>query len=83
MAFDTEHIVNSGRDFVVMASDGLFDNLFDEDILTCLYLSIRPVMGYTDKFELLSPETAAKCIANKAYKKSKDKNYWSPFSIRA
>ena len=72
MAFDTEHIVNPGRDFVVMATDGVFDILFDEVFLGCLYPSLRPAEGAINKFELLEPEKTAKCIANKAYEKSKD-----------
>ena len=64
--------MNPGRDFVVMATDGVFDNLFDEDILGCLNPSIRPVEGAINKFELLEPEKTAKCIASKAYEKSKD-----------
>jgi protein phosphatase PTC7 len=34
-AFSTEHIVQND-DIVVMGSDGIFDNLFDEDIICCL-----------------------------------------------
>jgi serine/threonine protein phosphatase PrpC len=29
------HIVND-KDVVIVASDGIFDNIFDEDILKCL-----------------------------------------------
>jgi protein phosphatase PTC7 len=36
LAFDIEHEMKD-RDIVVMGSDGLFDNLYHEDILTCLY----------------------------------------------
>lgn len=35
-AFDNEHVVKP-NDIVVMGSDGLFDNLYHEDMLACLY----------------------------------------------
>jgi len=66
-----------------MGTDGLFDNLYDKDIETCLNPSIRPVRGTTDKFKLLEPEATAKCIGNKAYNMSKDRSYKSPFSVGA
>ena len=75
--------MNPGRDFVVMGTDGLFDNLFDEDIETCLKPSIEPVKGTTDKFKMLDPEATAKCIGDKAYKMSKDRRYNSPFAVGA
>jgi serine/threonine protein phosphatase PrpC len=35
-AFDNEHRVEH-NDIVVMGSDGLFDNVYDADLVTCLY----------------------------------------------
>lgn len=79
-AYDTEHTVTAGKDFVVMGTDGVFDNLFDKDIEACLNPSVRPVKGSADNFKLLEPEATAKCIGNKAYSLSKDRMYKSPFS---
>ena len=79
-AFDNKHEVNAGRDFVVMGTDGLFDNLYDEDIEKCLHPNIKPIKDQSDEFEFIEPEKAANCIANKAYNLSKDKRYMSPFA---
>ena len=57
-----------------MGTDGLFDNLYDTDIEACLKDNVQP--GKTsDKFEFPEPTTTATCIANKAYKLSKDQRY--------
>lgn len=42
-AFDTEHEVQE-NDVIVMASDGVFDNMYDEDIEGC----VKPEMNGTD-----------------------------------
>ena len=34
-AFDTEHLIQD-NDIIVMASDGVFDNLYDPDIEVCV-----------------------------------------------
>ena len=77
-AFDNMHEVTPGKDFVVMGTDGLFDNLYDHDIEMCL----KP--GIKDKgnqiYELTNPDGTAECIARKAYGLSKDRRYFSPFS---
>jgi serine/threonine protein phosphatase PrpC len=36
MAFDTQHSMQDATDFVVMGSDGLFDNIHDQDLIPCL-----------------------------------------------
>ena len=56
------HIVQD-RDFLILASDGVFDNLFDEEILDCLRLSSN-LMTDSDA------EIAAVCIAKKAEARS-------------
>ena len=40
MAFDTQHSVQDATDFVVMGSDGLFDNMYDVDIDKCLTIAV-------------------------------------------
>jgi len=79
-AFDNQHEVSAGKDFVVMGTDGLFDNLFDHDIHNCLHPSVRPLKDSKEEFELVDPEGVAKCMANKAYNLSKDRRYMSPFA---
>lgn len=34
-AFDTEHEIQD-NDILIIASDGIFDNLYDEDIAICV-----------------------------------------------
>ena len=82
-AFDNEHEVHPGKDFVVMGTDGLFDNLYDADIEKCLLPSVKAVKDKEDQFELMEPAKAADCMAKRAYNLSKDPNYKSPFSVGA
>ena len=82
-AFDNQHEVRAGRDFVIMGTDGLFDNLFDRDIEQCLYPSVQPVKDTQDQFDLVNPEKVANCMASKAYQLSKDRTYMSPFAMGA
>ena len=79
-AFDNEHEVVAGKDFVVMGTDGLFDNLYDADIHACLAPSIQAKKGLTDVFELINASAVATCMASKAYTLSKDRRYMSPFA---
>ena len=79
-AFDNEHTVSAGKDFVVMGSDGLFDNLYDEDIEMCLKPNVKPVKDQLDQFDLIEPSKAANCMASKAYKLGKQERYLSPFA---
>ena len=83
-----------GRDFVVMGTDGLFDNLYDKDVESCLHPNVRLLTNSTDKkkeekgsesstdpqFELVDPEGVANCMAKKAYGLSKERRYMSPFA---
>ena len=75
--------MRAGRDFVVMGTDGLFDNLYDRDIEQCLYPGIQPVKDKQDEFDLVNPEKVANCMATKAYALSKDRTYMSPFAMGA
>ena len=53
-----EHKVES-NDIIVVGSDGLFDNLYDHDIITCLKSGLKGT-------NLEDIEKATKCMANKA-----------------
>ena len=52
---------------MVMGTDGLFDNVYDEDLEPCLLQEPKV-------------EAMAECIGRKAYGYSKDKKYESPFA---
>lgn len=52
-----------------MGTDGLFDNVYDFDMVPCLS---KP-----------TPTEQATCIGEIAYAKSKDKAYESPFAVGA
>lgn len=58
------------EDTVVMGSDGLFDNLFDQEIIS--------VVGSCD-----DASDAAKALANLAHTHSKDSSFESPYSLEA
>lgn len=60
-----------------MFSDGVSDNLFDDDYLPCLESLLQ------DDGTLLSYGAAANCIARKAYINGKKRDYLSPFSVHA
>ncbi|XP_028768917.1 probable protein phosphatase 2C 26 isoform X2 [Neltuma alba] len=58
------------RDTIIMGSDGLFDNVFDHEMVSI-------IASYTDVSE------AAKALANLASNHAKDSNFDSPYSIEA
>ena len=61
-------------DLVVMGSDGVFDNLFDQDILACLPNNTKEC----------KVQDAATCLANKSLDFSKRGDWYdSPFSVNA
>ena len=64
------------KDVVIMGTDGLFDNLYEPDILACLE-------DTTAKQPAMDPSKVAHCLATKAEKKSYDKKFDSPFSKNA
>lgn len=74
-------------DIVVMATDGVFDNLYDHHIVNC----IKPLMSdkYSTKKEkvdlglLKDPQMAADCIAKEAEKHGTLDRYLSPFAREA
>ncbi|TNV76304.1 hypothetical protein FGO68_gene11534 [Halteria grandinella] len=71
------HIVQD-RDIFLLASDGIFDNLYDKDILDCLTSS--DLKSYLTDFDA---ENVATCVAKKAEKVSTDPLYDSPYAKHA
>ena len=74
-ADDLSHDIED-NDIIVVASDGVFDNLYDKDLAECVKLSM-------DQFTLTDPQEVSKCIGDKAYKYGKMSNYLSPFAKNA
>lgn len=75
-AEDNRHKVQDG-DIIVMASDGMYDNLFDEDVMYC---------AEPKQHELHQPfshKKVCECLAQMALKLGDLKGYRSPFSIGA
>lgn len=56
-----------------MASDGMFDNLYNTDVHDC----IKP---YLVKDALEDLQKASECLADKALKLGDDQSYFSPFA---
>ncbi|WJX10253.1 protein-serine/threonine phosphatase [Trifolium repens] len=61
-------------DVVVAGTDGLFDNLYNENITAVVESAIR---------DRLEPQVTAQKIAALAQQRAFDKNWWSPFSAAA
>lgn len=59
-----------------MGSDGLFDNLFDQDIMNCVKMQVKIDL-------LVDPDATSKCLAVSAEIKGYDPTYESPFTIEA
>lgn len=68
-AFDHSHKVED-RDIIVMGSDGLFDNLYHEDMLACIYPQYQLGTNRYQTGELKSTDAIAECIAKKSEEKS-------------
>ncbi len=68
------------KDLVILASDGILDNMFDKDILHCLKSSQD---WMSDLIEDHDTEKAAVCLAERASKLSQDPTYDSPFAQHA
>jgi len=62
------HTINHD-DVIVMGSDGVFDNMFNEDILSCLEGSFQDV------------QASATCLADRSLFMSKDEKFDSPWAI--
>ncbi len=68
------HPVQKG-DVVILATDGVLDNLFNEDIINCVK------KAYKDT--IIAHQDASTCIAKSAEMMSFKKDYNSPFSVGA
>ena len=76
-AQEREHQVQH-NDIVMLASDGVVDNLFDEQILSqCIYPHVKP------DGELPKPEDAALCISAYAESVSYSKTLTTPWTENA
>jgi protein phosphatase PTC7 len=74
-ADDQEHEVQD-NDIIVMATDGVFDNLYDDDVQACVALQMSGT-------HFASPTSASDCIASTARKLGYNTNYLSPFAKNA
>ena len=72
-AFDHEIEDN---DILIMASDGVLDNMFDNDLIDC----VKPNM---DSPLTVKHQAAADCIAEQSFIRGNDKTFNSPFAIGA
>ena len=61
------------NDIVVMASDGVWDNIYSSHIKTCIDSQLKP-NGQLDDIQ-----TVANCITTSAEFMGYDRNYVSPF----
>ena len=59
-----------------MATDGVFDNLYDEDLENC----VRPNMKDKDFSNM---QAASTCISDLSSKLGRSNNYLSPFALHA
>ena len=71
---DTEIHDVKDKDIVILASDGLWDNLFDVKVIEL----IRPFIRDSD--DLADPELVAEVIASQAEQFSMQRGYLSPFA---
>ena len=72
MDHEVEH-----NDIIVLATDGLFDNLFDVKIIELMQPFIR------DRDEILDHQLVAEIIAKEAERYSHSQDYTSPFAKSA
>ena len=66
------------NDILIVGTDGLFDNLYDEQIIEI----VQPYVT-SDNSDISDPEVVADVIAGHAEKLSRDPNYHSPFAENA
>lgn len=62
------------NDIFILATDGLFDNVYERDVISI----VRPFIKHTD--EIIDLDLVAEMIAQKAEDLSKDPKYISPFA---
>lgn len=75
-------------DIIILASDGLFDNLFDDDILDIVCEQVAPklegVLTTGPDFPEIDPQAISDALALRAKRVSEDNdNGSSPFQTRA
>jgi len=63
------------NDILIVGTDGLFDNLYDERIIEMVQPFVR---GTQDALE--DPDLVADVISKEAERLSRDQNYLSPFA---
>lgn len=76
LAVDNQHSVQN-NDIIVMGSDGVFDNCFDDEIIDILKKRVDPAGNLAD------PQEASEAIARLAEAHGMDKRWRSPFQIAA
>lgn len=68
-------------DIIIMGSDGLFDNLFDKDILSIVQSLVGP-QAMSDRFMPIKPQIISDALAKKA-KSVSQTGLESPFQNKA
>lgn len=76
LAIDNQHVVQN-NDIIVMGSDGVFDNCFDEEIIDILKKRVDSAGNLAD------PQEASQAIARLAEAHGVDQRWRSPFQIAA
>ena len=81
------------NDVIVMASDGLFDNMYEADIVECVERGAWRRVGpdgwqgernaWTGRLTEPDLEEAAECLSRGAEKRGLDEDYFSPFQKAA
>lgn len=71
------------NDLIIMATDGLFDNMFDEEIAEIADQVEHEVYRLSSGMSLAKPEIIAQKIMDRAYALSLDKKKDSPFALLA
>ena len=67
-----------------MASDGIWDNMFEKDVINCVKQSMpKKKAKDTNVAKLLDLQKAADCLATEAERLGNQVGYWSPFAIEA
>ena len=78
-AFDAEHEIQD-NDILILASDGVFDNLYDEDVEACVLGAAKDVSLTDPTLSEEALQAASVCIADRAHELGYNTNYLSPFA---
>ena len=83
-ALEKEHKVQD-YDIVIVATDGLWDNLFDKDIEECITenMPLAKSLQFPEVREITDLQKLSTCLATKAQYLSYKDNYASPFAQEA